>query len=577
MRHFLLKFRPIALRLLGQRRYLELRQFVLSRITSLEPVHDRAAEKAGNHSQVLSSNISFSVIVPVYNTPEKFLRGCLHSVLEQTYPNWELIIVDDCSSERQVRNIIEEIAKRDSRVKAVFRSTNGNISQATNSGLEIVTGQYFTVLDHDDLLHPAALYWMAETVLRHPEAEYLYSDEDKTDGRGKRFYAPFLKPGWSPELTLQCMYSCHMSVYRTEYAKQIGGFRSEMDGAQDFDFMLRFVSKFDEIHHVDKVLYHWREWEQSTAKSLDAKPEAYDRQRIAIKEHLSRSNENYSIEDHQIAGHHKVTFFPKSNDRISIIIPTANKTAEIGGCLERHVDGVVNSILTQSTYENYEVILVHDNNFADDQLAFFEGNSKIKMVEYLHSGSFNYSEKVNLGAANASGANLVLMNDDTRVITKDWLERMLGMAQRDGVGAVGVKLLFPNHTIQHSGVWLRGNVPGHIDYGEARDTIGYDFCGQSNRNCIAVTAACQMTPRNLFEDLGGYDPEFFLNYNDVDYCLRLHGKGYRSVCLNDVELYHHEGASRTGGQDVSSGEIELFLHRWKDQVPRDPYLPVNLA
>ncbi len=577
MRQFLLRFRPIVLGLLGQKRYLALRKHVLTLLGKRYANKNPADEKAANHDEILASGITFSIIVPIHDTPEPFLRQCLQSVYDQTYPNWELILVDDKSSASHIVPLLKDAARNSDRIKTVLRTENGNISKAMNSGLEVASGDYVTVLDHDDLLHPAALYWMTEMLLRHPDADYLYSDEDKTDKRGKKFYDAFLKPSWSPELTLQCMYSCHMSVYHTERARQIEGFRSEFDGAQDFDFMLRFTSQFNQIVHVPKVLYHWRKWDQSTAQSLDAKPEAFLRQRRAITEHLSRLGDTYEISDHAIPGHHRVMFHPRRNDKVSIIIPTANKSAQVNGKLENHAEGVVSSVVEHSTYDNYEILLVHDGNFTEEQLERFEKFRPLRLVEYRQEETFNYSEKVNLGAANAAGDFLLLLNDDTRVITPTWLERMLGMAQREGIGAVGAKLLFPNARIQHSGIWLRGNVPGHIDYNEARDTIGYDLSGSSNRNCIAVTAACQLTPRSVFDALGGYNTEFPLNYNDVDYCFRLHERGLRSVCLNYVELYHYEGASRTGGQAVSTEEIERFLEIWSKRIPVDPYLPSNLV
>lgn len=556
---------------------MRLRQVVLPYLQARTVVADPAAARSARHPQIEASRLTISVIVPVYNTPERYLKQCLASVQAQTYPHWEMILVDDASTAAHVRPLLTEAAARDARIKTVFRDENGHISAALNSGLAVATGAYFTVLDHDDLLHPGALYWIVDTLIEAPDAEYIYSDEDKTDDSGTRFFDPFLKPGWSPELVLQCMYTCHMSVYHREKAQTIGGFRSAFDGAQDYDFMLRFIATHDRIHHVNKVLYHWRIWEQSTALSLEAKPYALDRQRKAIREYLEAQKDVYTLTDHVIGGHHKVSFQPRRPDLVSIIIPTANKSIEIDGRTEHHAEAVVQSIIARTTYDRFEILLMHDGNLSAAQQALFQGISPLRLVEYDNSDGFNYSEKVNLGAAEARGDYLLLMNDDTRVITPDWLERLLGMAQRPGVGAVGAKLIFPDGTLQHSGIWLRGNVPGHIDYGAAPDTHGYDLSGQSNRNCIAVTGACQLTPRKLFEAVGGYDTAFPLNYNDVDYCLRLHEQGHRSVCLNDVELCHHEGASRTGGQEVSAAEIERFLEMWSTRVPVDPYLPANLV
>jgi glycosyltransferase involved in cell wall biosynthesis len=543
-----------------------------------EKPYSNPNQPAENHEEILNSQIRFSVIVPIFNTPKRFLKQCLHSVYAQTYPNWELILVDDASTEPHVADALRDAEQTDPRVRVIRRAENGNISQATNSGLEVALGDYVTVLDHDDMLHKTALYWMVEAILRHPEAAYLYSDENKVSADGRFQHSAFLKPGWSPELLLQCMYTCHMSVFDREKALRIGGFRGAYDGAQDYDFTLRFVSQFgDAVQHVDKVLYHWREWSASTALTLDAKPEAYARQQSAIRAHLDAQGEAYEIENHPIRGHHRVRFHLRRRDKVSIIIPTANKTALVNKRREHHASGVVRSIVASSSYDNYEIILAHDGNLTAAQMEEFATIEPLRLLEYDNSSGFNFSEKINLGAEAASGDYLLLLNDDVRVITPDWMERMLGMGQRPGIGAVGAKLLFPNGTIQHSGIWLRGNVAGHIDYGAPRDTIGHDLSGLTNRSCIGVTAACQLTPRAVFERAGGYQLYFPLNYNDVDYCLRLHEMGMRSVCLNDVEMVHHEGASRSGGQEVASDEIERFLEIWRDRVPYDPYLPVHLV
>lgn len=317
--------RAILLFVLGQRGYLTLRSFLFSVRGWFYKKPDQVRLRSDAHEQILKSAVTFSIVVPVYNTKDTFLRQCLQSVYDQSYPNWNLILVDDKSSSPHISPMLEEAAKN-SKTRVIYRPENGNISAAVNDGLEAATGEYFTVLDHDDILHDDALYWMVDAILKNRDTDYLYSDEDKTDESGTRFFGAFHKPGWSPELTLQCMYTCHMSVYDREKGQSIGGFRTAYDGAQDFDFMLRFISKFGRIQHVNKVLYHWREWEGSTALSLAAKPEAYMRQRKAIQNYLDAKNELYEISDHPIHGHHKVRFLPHRNDRVSIIIPTANKT-----------------------------------------------------------------------------------------------------------------------------------------------------------------------------------------------------------------------------------------------------------
>lgn len=517
-----------------------------------------------------------SVLVPTYNTPRDMLEAAIESVRAQTYPHWELCIVDDASTEEHVRAVLERHAAAEPRIRVARRSRNGNISAALNDALAMARGDFITVLDHDDLLHPKALYGIARTLSERPEADYIYSDEDKVSADGRTFFGPFYKPDWSPEYLHSLMYTCHLGAYRRSIALEIGGYRSEFDGAQDLDFTLRFLLRTQKVRHIPRVLYHWRVWERSTAHSIDAKPLAEARARRALEEFLAASGESYTIGPGPRPGHHEVRFLPRGEPLVSIVIPTANGSIEIDGRLEWHIDAVTESIAAKSTYRNHEVVVIHNGDLRPEQVRRLAGLANVKLVHY-QAPEFSLAEKINLGCAQAAGEYLVIMNDDIRVITPDWIEAMLGMAQREGVGAVGPKLLFPDGRIQHAGVVILRGCPGHVYYEWPKDAEGYGLGAQVARNYIAVTGACLMVSKRAFDEVGGFSLRYPLNYNDVDFCLKLHERGYRSVYVPQAELYHYEGVSKEGGRTVRGGELERFLEDWSERIPRDPYYNPNLS
>lgn len=526
--------------------------------------------------EVVAGGPLITVLMPVFDTPAELLEAAIASVLQQAYGRWELIIVDDRSAAPHVAPMLRRFAALEPRIRLVFRERNGNISSALNAGLDLAAGDYLTVLDHDDLLDPAALWWVARTVLEHPEADYIYSDEDKVSEDGQFCYGPFFKPDWSPEYFLAMMYTCHMSVFRTALVREAGGYRPAFDGAQDYDLTLRVLAKTSKVLHIPRVLYHWRAWEGSTARSLAAKPYAEERARRALAEFLTARGESFEIRPGPLPGHHNVVFLPRSEPLVSIVIPTANGSISVRGVTERHLDGVVASIYQRSRYRNFELIVVHNGNLLPAQEEALARCERLLPVRY-EAARFSLSEKINLGARHASGDYLVIMNDDIRVISEDWLDQMLGMAQREGVGVVGAKLLFPDQTIQHAGVVLLGGLPGHAYYQWPRSSDGYALGAKVNRNYLAVTGACAMTPKALFDRVGGYSERYPLNYNDVDYCLKLHCLGYRSIFLANVELYHYEGVSKAGGRSVAVHEINRFVEDWGSLFRHDPYYNPNLS
>jgi glycosyltransferase involved in cell wall biosynthesis len=517
-----------------------------------------------------------SVLMPVYNTPGEMLDAAIRSVREQTYPHWELCIVDDASTAPQVRPILETHAAEDERIRIRYRPQNGNISASLNTALEMCSGDFVAVLDHDDLLHPTALYGVARTIADHPEADYIYTDEDKVNADGTRFYGAFHKPDWSPEYLHSLMYTCHLGAYRLDIARQIGGYRSEFDGAQDFDFTLRFLLRTQNVRHIPRVLYHWRVWEGSTAQSHDAKPEAEPRARKALEEFLTASGEHFTIGPGPRAGHHEVRFLPRGEPLVSIVIPTANGKIEIDGRTEWHIDEVTATIFAKTTYRNYEIVVVHNGDLRSSQIERLQQHPNVKLVHY-QAARFSLAEKINLGCTQAKGKYLVIMNDDIRVITPDWLGLMLGMAQRKGVGAVGPKLLFPDGRIQHAGVVILGGCPGHAYYEWPEESEGYALGAMVARNCIAVTGACLMVPKAVFDEVGGFNLRYPLNYNDVDFCLQLHERGYRHVYVPQAVLYHYEGVSKEGGRNVGAGELDTFLADWGEKIRHDPYYNPNLS
>lgn len=516
-----------------------------------------------------------TVIISVYKTPVEMLEEAIKSVLAQVYQNWELILVDDCSGSEEIDLVLRRYSSQDPRIKHISRATNGNISDANNTGLAHATGKYYTILDHDDLLADRALYYIAKAVKEYDDPDYIYSDENKISRDGNCMFGPFYKPDWSPEYMLAMMYTCHMSVFRTELVRSLGGYRSAFDGAQDYELALRVTRTTNKVCHIPKVLYHWRVWENSTARSNDAKPAALVNAKRALQEHLTKSGESFSVSEGPKEGHFRVDFMPQGRPLVSIVIPTANGNISVDGRVERHLNSVCESIREMTDYENYELVVVHNGDLDAGQVSWIGSLGNARLVHY-RADSFNLSDKINEGVRAAKGEYLVLMNDDIRVISRNWLSLMLGMVQRKGVGVVGPKLLFPDGTIQHAGVVLLGGLPGHAYYGDSGDAEGYALGAKVNRNYLAVTGACCITPRALFERLGGYRSKYRLNYNDIDYCLRARELGFRSVYLANARLYHYEGVSKAGGRSVSDEEMTEFLKDWGKIYAIDPYYNPSL-
>jgi GT2 family glycosyltransferase len=503
-----------------------------------------------------------SVIMATYDSSERYLRAAIDSVRAQVYPDWELCIADDASPDPRVRRILEEYAALDVRIKVVYREENGHISNATNSALDVATGEFVGFLDHDDLLTPDALFECALIANRVPDIDVVYSDEDKIDDAGN-LTDPFFKPEWNPDTFLSRMYTCHFGVYRRELVESVGRLRPEFDGSQDYDLVLRLTERTTRIHHIPKVLYHWRVHPASTASTASAKPYANEAAERAITEAIARRGEPGRASVRPDApGTYIVRYQIRDRRKVSLIIPTRNHGDDVDRCLS--------SVFGRNTYDDFEIVLL--DNGSDDRASIqtFEKwvkyDSRVKVVRY--DAPFNYPRINNHAVEHATGNYLLFLNNDTEVITPDWMEAMVEQAQRPSIGAVGCLLLYPDGTIQHAGVIVGlGGVAGHSHKHFPGDAPGYFYTLRAINNVTAVTAACMMVRRSVFAEVGGLDEDFAVAFNDVDFCLKLRRAGYRNVYLPHVKLHHFESKSR--GYETTpekqarfDREIAMMRERW---------------
>jgi len=517
-----------------------------------------------------------SVIMPVFNTDERFLREAIESVLSQVYPHWELCIADDASTKLHVQPVLKAYAAQDSRIKLVMRTKNGHISRASNSALAIAGGEFVALLDHDDLLTPDALYEVVLLLNRRPATDIIYSDEDKIDHQNQ-LRDPFFKPDWCPDSFLSRMYTCHLSVYRKSLVDQVGGFRAGYEGAQDYDLVLRLTEKTKRIAHLPKVLYHWRVHPGSTASSLASKYYATDAAAKALTEALERRAEPGDVQVTS-GGHFICRYQIKAFDRVSIIIPTKNLGDVLNTCL--------NSIFEKTTYPNYEVLVI-DNGSTEAKTAEILNKWQTKEPERFKCQAldipFNYSKINNYAVSQVQGKYLLFLNNDTEVLTPDWLNAMVEQAQRPSTGAVGALLLYPDDTIQHAGVVVGiGGVAGHSHKYFPSKASGYFNQIQTVNNYSAVTAACLLCRREVFEAVKGFEEELAIAFNDVDLCLKMAEKGYRNVYLPHVVLYHYESKSRGYEDSLEkqmrfTQEVQYMQSKWQKIINHDPCYSPHLS
>jgi GT2 family glycosyltransferase len=519
-----------------------------------------------------------SVVMPVYAPPIHLLDAAIRSVVDQSYGNWELCIADDRSPGKEVRECLEQWVKRDDRIKVAFRKENGHISKASNSALALATGEFIAFMDHDDLLSPDALYHIITRINMRPDADILYTDEDKVDEAGKHSDAHF-KPQWCPDHLLSRNYFGHLVVMRSSIVKAIGGFREGFEGSQDYDLMLRAVERTDRIEHIPRVLYHWRIHAASAALSEDVKPYAYVAARTALTEALERRNEPAEVEFLNGYRGYRINFKTPLRGKVSVVIPTKDKTEVLATC--------VHSIFNKTDHPDFEVIVVSNNS---KEPAFFAYMKEMERLQperfrwYENNDPFNFSALMNFGTSKATGEHILFLNNDTEVIHGDWMRVMHAWSQRPSIGAVGVKLLYHNDTIQHAGVVIGlGGVAGHTFVGYHKEGPGYFNYVNTVNNNSAVTAACMMVERTKLERIGGWEELFTVEYNDVDLCLRLREAGFHNVYVPDVSLYHFESLTRghphmtKESYERHLSEVGLFKERWGKYVEDDPCYNPNLS
>jgi len=521
-----------------------------------------------------------SIIMPVFNPKPEWLVKAIESVSRQIYPNWELCIADDASTNPEISKILDKYKNRDPRIKVVNRKKNGHIAACSNSALEIVTGDWIALLDHDDEISLSALFWVVDTINKFPSVKLIYSDEDKIDYSGNRL-GPYFKSDWNPDLFYaQNMFS-HLGVYRSDLVRWAGGFREGFEGSQDYDLLLRCIELIgtDQIHHIPRVLYHWRVHRLSTAHSVKSKPYAMPAGERALNEHFQRMQIPAKA---QLIGYgYKIKYaLPDKPPMVSVIIPTRNGLHLLRTCIQ--------SIKNLTTYPHYEIILVDNGSDDPETLEYLmQLNETGKGILVIRIDQpFNYSSLVNQAVRVARGEYIALVNNDVRVITAEWLNEMLGLAIQPGIGAVGAKLYYPNDTIQHAGIILGlgfHGVAGCAHNKVAKGNKGYFGRASLTNSFSAVTAACMLVRKTIFEEIGGFnEKDLPVSYNDVDFCLRIREAGYRNVYTPYAELYHAESSTRNTNimkEDPVriNDEIEYFRERWSHLLLNDPAYNPNLT
>lgn len=518
-----------------------------------------------------------SILMPVYNANLAWLDRAIGSVQAQIYPYWELCIADDASPDPACREALKRHSENDERIKVVHRPQNGHISAASNSALALVTGEWTALMDQDDLLSVHALVWVAQAINDLPDVRLIYSDEDKVDDNDHRS-DPYFKADWNIDLFRSHNMFSHLGVYQTALLREVGGFRKGMEGSQDYDLVLRCIERIrpSQVHHIPKVLYHWRVHADSTASSTDAKPYAQIAGERALNEHFQRMGIEGHVEptDH---GYRACYDLPSPAPLVSLIIPTRNAASLVKQC--------VDSIVALTTYQNYEIVIIDNGSDDAEAVEYFQALALRPGFKVIRDDSeFNYSALNNKAVAQSTGEIIGLINNDIEVISPDWLSEMVSIAVQPGVGAVGARLWYPDGTLQHGGVVLGvGGVANHSHKNLPRGRKGYFGRADLIQSFSAVTAACLVVQRKHYEAVGGLDEvNLKVAFNDVDFCLRLRESGLRNVWTPYAELFHHESATR--GEDVQPekrarfvAEVDYMMAHWAEALRRDPAYNPNLT
>ncbi len=502
-----------------------------------------------------------SIITPVFNTPNEWLQAAIESARAQVYQNWELILIDDASTEPPA---FDRLTNGDPRIKLLRRKSNGGISAASNDGLKVAIGEFIGILDHDDTLEPDALFQTVKLLQTHRDADLIYSDEDKIIDAG--LDAPFLKPDWSPDLFLSYNYICHFTVFRRALLEQVSGFRSEFDGSQDYDLFLRLVEKTPRIHHIPRVLYHWRRTATSTADNIRRKPRALEAGRKAIDEHLQRRGEPGYVAIDWRTHCYWVKREIKHARKISIIIATRDRVSLLSRCIE--------TLTTKTSYREFEIVIV-DNDSATEEARQYFAQTPHRVLRY--EGPFNFSAMNNLAVEQTDSPWLLFLNNDVEIIESEWLTTMVEHVQRPEVGAVGARLLYPDETVQHAGVVMGvGGIAQHAFKNFGAEDPGVCRQLQVTRNYSAVTGACLLTRREVFDEVGGFDEaQLPVTFSDVDLCLKMRRAGYLIVYTPFAKLIHHESATRH--RSAEPRESDIIRERWSEVIARDPYYNPSLS
>ena len=533
-------------------------------------------EYAAQRAHLFAYAPKISIIVPLYNTPERFFREMVDSVIAQTYANWELCLADGSTQANGLQSIAASY--HDERIVYKKLDQNEGISGNSNRAIEMATGEYIALLDHDDTLIPQALYENVALINKDRDYEFIYSDEDKITEDGDRRFDPFFKPDFAPNMFLAFNYITHFVVMKKSLLDEVGAFNAQFNGAQDYDLFLRATEKAKKVGHIADILYHWRISETSTAFSSDTKSYTVEAGKKALEAaFLRRGMKNAHVSYHTLDNYYITSYdIPTPHPLISIIIPNKDESATLKKCID--------SILSKSTYDNYEILVVENNSTGKEIFAYYEKlkqHNNIRIVTW--DGSFNYAAINNFAARQAKGELLLFLNNDVSIISPDWLEQMAMHAVRREIGAVGAKLYYPDDTIQHAGVVLKiGPVAGHSHKHLDRWEVGSFGRMTFAQDVAGVTAACLMVRKNVFEEAGGFDEQFVVAYNDVDLCLKIREKGYINLFTPFAELYHYE--SKTRGYEETpekikrfEGEQKKWLSKWDAKYPYDPLYSKNLT
>ena len=511
----------------------------------------------------------FSIVTPVYNPPARALKACIKSVRKQNYADWEWCIVNDCSTQPHVRRILNKLAARDSRVRIAHRTTNGGIVAASQDGLDMAMGEFVALLDHDDVLAKRALKRVDQELKNDDTIDYLYTDEDKIDTKG-RHYDEFRKPDFDPVRLRGQNYCCHFSVFRNTLLDKVGGFREGYDGSQDYDLILRATEHARTVAHIPSILYHWRVVPGSAAGDVHAKPYAYDAGKKAVESHFARHKISVNVEKLN-PGSYQHRFVPaeKSNlPHVSIVIPTRGDTSRIWGAATCMVENTVQNLLNKSTYPSFDIVIVRDVNNEGNAIHPFTVpvTKNVRCIDF--AGQFNIAAKWNVGVLASRGEIVVLLDDDTQIESADWLEQLVGQFQFQNVGIVGPLLLQMDGRIASAGISTSPRIR-HIGHGDSSTQAGHMGVISVARSAVGVSGACMSFRRSLFDKIGGFSEHYQYANADLDFCLKASLEGFRSVCTPEARVYHF--GARTRAETTSSTDEKRFVNRWGRFIGTDPY------